>query len=69
MVSIMFPDFKIRLKIFAGIILSTSFFACRTVRPMQIKFLLIFLLLTSFAFGQSLDVDNIYNFSPSKLTK
>ena len=36
---------------------------------MQINFLFVFLLLTSFAFGQSLDVDNIYNFSPSKLTK
>jgi hypothetical protein len=36
---------------------------------MQIKFLFVFLLMTSFAFGQSLDVDNIYNFSPSKMTK
>lgn len=32
-------------------------------------FSIIFLLTTSFAFGQSLDIDNIYNFSPSKLTK
>ncbi len=32
-------------------------------------FPIIFLLSTSFAFGQSLDIDNIYNFSPSKLTR
>jgi hypothetical protein len=36
---------------------------------MQIRLLIIFSLLTSFTFGQSLDVDKIYDFSPSKLTK
>jgi hypothetical protein len=29
----------------------------------------IFLLSTSFAFGQSLDIDKVYNFSPNKLTR
>jgi hypothetical protein len=36
---------------------------------MQIGVLIIFILFTSLAFGQSLNVDNIYNFSPSKLKK
>jgi len=36
---------------------------------MIIRLLFIFLFFTSIAFGQSLDVDNVYTFSPSKLTK
>ena len=36
---------------------------------MAIRLLIIFSLLTSFAFGQTLNVDKIYDFSPSKLTK
>lgn len=36
---------------------------------MQIRLLIIFSLLASFTFGQTLNVDKIYDFSPSKLTK
>ncbi len=36
---------------------------------MQIRLLVCSLLLASFTFGQTLDVDKIYNFSPNKLTK
>jgi len=36
---------------------------------MQIRLLFIFLLLSSFAIGQTLNVDKIYDFSPGKLTR
>src|SRR5437762_13544286 len=36
---------------------------------MQIRLLICFLLFTSITFGQSLDVDKIYDFSPSKLSR
>jgi hypothetical protein len=35
---------------------------------MQIRLLILFLLLASLTFGQTLNVDNVYNFSPHKLT-
>lgn len=36
---------------------------------MQFRLLIILLLFTSLSFGQSLNVDNIYDFSPSKLKR
>jgi hypothetical protein len=35
---------------------------------MQIRLLIIFSLVTSFSFGQNLDVDQVYDFSPKKLS-
>ena len=48
-----------------------SIFVSRLNPPYMVKimFPVIFLLSASFAFGQSLDIDSIYNFSPSKLTR
>jgi hypothetical protein len=37
--------------------------------PLQIRFTIALSLLTSFSFGQSLNIDKIYDFSPHKLTK
>jgi len=40
-----------------------------TILTMQIRLLILLSLSTSLTFGQTLNVDNVYNFSPHKLTK